>query len=47
MSLIPSLLIFPNFFGTVGVWMSMPVADAIATVVAALVLRWQLKHLNV
>ncbi|MCB6974912.1 MULTISPECIES: MATE family efflux transporter [Butyricimonas] len=45
--LIPSLLIFPNFFGTVGVWMSMPVADAIATVVAALMLRWQLKHLNV
>ena len=45
--LIPSLLILPNFFGTDGVWMSMPVADAIATIVAALMLRWQLKHLKV
>lgn len=45
--LIPSLLILPRFFGTDGVWMSMPVADAIATIVAALMLRWQLKHLKV
>ena len=45
--LIPSLLILPHFFGTDGVWMSMPVADAIATIVAALMLRWQLKHLKV
>ena len=45
--LIPSLLIFPSIWGTIGVWMSMPVADAIATVVAACMLRWQLKHLKV
>ena len=45
--LIPSLLVFPSIWGTIGVWMSMPVADAIATVVAACMLRWQLKHLKV
>ncbi|MFR7809938.1 MAG: MATE family efflux transporter [Butyricimonas faecihominis] len=39
--LIPSLLVFPSIWGTVGVWMSMPVADAIATIVAACMLRWQ------
>ena len=44
--LIPSLLIFPRYFGTVGVWMSMPVADAIATVVASFMLSWQLKQLK-
>jgi putative MATE family efflux protein len=36
--LIPCLAIFPSFFGVDGVWMSMPVSDAIATVVAALML---------
>lgn len=45
--LIPSLLIFPSLWGTVGVWMSMPVADVIATVVATFMLRRQLKHLGV
>jgi len=44
--LFPSLLVFPRFFGTVGVWMSMPVADAIATIVAAWMLSWQLKQLK-
>jgi Na+-driven multidrug efflux pump len=36
--LIPCLAILPGFFGVDGVWMSMPVSDAIATVVAALML---------
>lgn len=36
--LIPCLIILPRFFGTLGVWISMPVADTIATVVTALVL---------
>lgn len=45
--LMPLLLILPNFFGTTGVWMSMPIADGIATIVAAFMLRWQLKHLKV
>lgn len=44
--LIPSLLIFPHFFGTMGVWMSMPVADSIATIVSGCMLSWQLKRLR-
>lgn len=44
--LIPSLLVLPHYFGTRGVWMSMPVADAIATVVSAFMLSWQLKQLK-
>ena len=44
--LIPTLLVLPHYFGTRGVWMSMPVADAIATVVAAFMLSWQLKQLK-
>ena len=44
--LIPSLLVSPSIWGTVGVWMSMPVADGIATIVAACMLRWQLKRLK-
>ena len=44
--LIPSLLVLPHYFGTQGVWMSMPVADAIATVMAAFMLSWQLKQLK-
>ncbi|HPH53633.1 MAG TPA: MATE family efflux transporter, partial [Bacteroidales bacterium] len=36
--LIPCLAIFPGFFGVDGVWMSMPVSDAIATIVAAVML---------
>lgn len=38
--LIPMLLILPEFFGTKGVWMSMPAADAISAVTAA-VMIWQ------
>ena len=36
--LIPCLIVLPRFFGTLGVWISMPVADTIATVVTAIVL---------
>ncbi len=38
--LIPGLLILPNFFGTFGVWISMPISDTIATIMAAIML-WQ------
>ena len=41
--LIPCLIILPRFFGTLGVWISMPVADTIATVVTAIVLVNQFK----
>lgn len=38
--LIPCLLILPRFFGSLGVWMSMPIADTVASIVAAIML-WQ------
>lgn len=41
--LIPLLLILPRFFGTLGVWISMPIADTIATVVTAIVLVKQFR----
>lgn len=41
--LIPCLVILPRFFGTLGVWISIPVADTIATLVTALVLFNQFK----
>ena len=41
--LIPCLIVLPRFFGTLGVWISMPVADTIATVVTAIVLVYQFK----
>ncbi len=44
--LIPSLLILPPFWGTTGVWASMPVADVIASVVTGCMLHWQLKRLR-
>ena len=38
--LIPSLLILPQFFGVKGVWWSLPLSDAISTVIAVvLILR--------
>lgn len=36
--LIPCLLILPPFWGTLGVWVSIPVADLTATIVTAIVL---------
>ncbi len=41
--LIPCLIVLPRFFGTLGVWISMPFADTIATVVTAIVLVNQFK----
>jgi Na+-driven multidrug efflux pump len=37
---LPCILILPRFFGENGVWYSMPISDAIATIVAAVML-WQ------
>ena len=36
--LVPCLLILPRWFGTLGVWISIPIADTTATIVTALVL---------
>ncbi|MGN0213945.1 MAG: MATE family efflux transporter, partial [Muribaculaceae bacterium] len=44
--LVPMLLVLPQFFGIDGVWVSMPVADALASLLAALLLYKQFKHLK-
>jgi len=41
--LIPCLLILPVFFGTFGIWVSLPVADFVATVVTSIVLIGQFR----
>ena len=41
--LVPLLIILPRRFGTDGVWYSMPVADATATLLAAVLLFFQLR----
>ena len=44
--LIPLLIILPPFFGTFGVWVSMPVADFTASIVTAVLLFNQFKKFN-
>lgn len=41
--LIPCLLILPRFWGTWGVWISIPIADTTATIVTAIVLANQFR----
>jgi putative MATE family efflux protein len=41
--LVPCLLVLPGIYGLSGVWMSIPVADIVATLVAAFMLFHQLK----
>ena len=41
--LVPLLIILPRFMGTLGVWMSMPIADSLATVLAVFLLTRQMK----
>lgn len=41
--LVPCLLILPRFWGATGIWASIPVADAVSTVTAALMLSYQFK----
>jgi len=41
--LIPCLLILPRFYGSLGVWASMPIADLVACIVAAIMLWRQFK----
>ena len=42
--LIPCLFILPVFFGVEGVWYSMPVADAISSIWAGIMLWLQIKQ---
>lgn len=44
--LIPFLLVFPEFYGLNGVWASFPVSDVCATIVAGLMVWWQLRQLK-
>lgn len=41
--LVPLLIILPRFMGTLGVWISMPIADSLATVLAVFLLTRQMK----
>lgn len=41
--LLPCLLLLPHFFQTNGIWMSMPVADALASIVSFFMLYSQIK----
>lgn len=42
--LIPCLLILPRFYGQFGVWISMPVADLLASLIAGWMLWWQFRQ---
>lgn len=44
--LIPMLIILPKFFGLTGVWMAGPIADFTASVVTALFLFNEMRHLD-
>ncbi len=41
--LIPLLIVMPQFFGVEGVWWSMPVSDALSTVLAAVLITREIK----
>ena len=41
--LIPLLLVLPPYLGTLGVWMSMPIADGTASLLAAVLLFYQVR----
>ncbi|MEO0506347.1 MAG: MATE family efflux transporter [Bacteroidota bacterium] len=40
---IPLILLLPNFFGELGVWLSFPIADVLATIVTGYYLRKEIK----
>ena len=42
--LIPCLVILPKFYGQTGVWVSMPVADCLASLLSASMLWWQFRQ---
>jgi putative MATE family efflux protein len=45
--LIPCLLILPGFLGTLGIWISIPIADFVSTVVTAVVLIRQFRRFKI
>lgn len=44
--LVPLLLVLPPHYGTLGVWMSMPIADGTASLLAAVLLFFQVRKLK-
>lgn len=44
--LIPFLLILPQYFGTMGVWMSMPLSDLTSTIIAVILLRAEIRDMK-
>lgn len=44
--LMPLLFVLPRFFGTNGVWLSMPISDALATVIAIILLYNEFRRKN-
>lgn len=44
--MIPLLLVLPPLYGLDGVWSCFPISDAVATVVAAAMLLWQIKRIK-
>ena len=44
--LLPCLLILPHFFGALGVWISMPVSDLLASIIAAVMLLLQFRKFH-
>ena len=40
---IPLLLVLPRYYGSFGVWISFPIAEAVATVVTAIFLQRELR----
>ncbi len=44
--LLPLLFILPRFFGLNGVWMSGPSSDALASIITAIFIYVEIKHLN-
>ena len=44
--MVPLLLTLPQFIGLQGVWLSFPISDLLATAVTAILVIYQLRHLN-
>ena len=44
--MIPLLCILPPLYGLNGVWSCFPISDAVAAIVSALMLIWQIKHIK-
>lgn len=44
--LIPCLLILPHFYGQLGVWISMPISDLIASMIAGTMLWYQFRQFS-